>query len=522
MIVFKGGVMDQLAEVQTDTSDVTEPEKAQAKLALAVFGADTNYEQAAQTQREFIDSGNQAQHDLEPEAWLVQQLNKYPQLFRDEQEIRDSARDIVSTIETTKAKQSELQDHLARGNSRESWIVKQVEQGATAHGVAQAGEYAASLDQALRQANENMLQTITRSDGQISQSLNLDGFIAERHHVETFNLDAQLKGSNLRAEMRASTEANSVDIVVRDETGKVVRRYQSKYGQDADATQKMFERGDYRGQRKLVPEGQDVANSTDHLECDGIQSEPLSKQDAKTQQEQAQQQGEVNPYDWNTLNRTTIAKQLGKQVLAGVAISGAFHGLRILGRRLNGNKQQTVSEELRELFESTVDSGADVATQVAASGALLVAARSGWLGQALKYSPAGRLANIAMIGIENAKVLYRYQQGQLSAREALDEMSSTTTVVLFSVAAATEGASLGAAIGTVLGPLGSAAGAIVGGVAAGMAGSRVGQAVYEGGKAVAQAAVDMAKGAARAVGSVVDAIGSGMRSFASSLGSLFS
>lgn len=506
--------MNQLVEVPADTSDVTEQNETQTKRALAVFGTDTDYEQAVQTQREFINSYNQAKQDVQPEAWLFQQLNKYPQLFRDEQEIRDSARDIVSAIETTTAKQADLQDHLARGNSRESWIVKQVEQGTTAHGVAQVGEYAASLDQALRQANENMLQTITRSDGQISQSLNLDGFIAERHHVETFNLDAQLKGSSLRAEMRASTEANSVDIVVRDETGKVVRRYQSKYGQDADATQKMFERGDYRGQRKLVPEGQDVANSTDHLEYDGIQSEPLSKQEAKAQQEQAQQQNEINPYDWNTLNRTTIAKQLGKQVLAGVAISGAFHGLRILGRRLNGNTQQTASEELREFFESTVDSGTDVATQVAASGALLVAARSGWLGQALKYSPAGRLANIAMLGIENAKVLYRYRQGQLSGQEALDAMGATTTAVLFSVAAAAEGASLGAAIGTVLGPLGTATGAIVGGIVAGLAGNSIGQAVYEGGKAMAQVAVDMAKGVVSAAGAAVEWVSSGIRSLA--------
>lgn len=504
--------MNQLMEIPPSTSQVPEPEESQAKLVPIVLGEGASYENVAQIQSEFIASFSLAKQDAGLEECLVQEFNKYPQLFRDEQDIRDSAREIITATEEVNAKRADLHNHLARGNSRESWIVKQVEQGAAAHGVAQVGAYAASLDQALRQANESMLQTITRSDGQISQSLNLDGFIAERHHVETFNLDAQLKGSSLRAEMRASTEANSVDIVVRDEAGKVVRRYQSKYGQDADATQKMFERGDYRGQRKLVPEGQDVANSTDHLECDGIESEPLSKQDAKARQEQAQQQSEINPYDWNTLNRTTIAKQLGKQVLAGVAISGAFHGLRILARRLNGNQQQTVSEELQELFESTIDSGVDVATQVAASGALLVAARSGWLGQALKYSPAGRLANVAMIGIENAKVLYRYQQGQLSAQEALDEMGATTTAVLFSVAAATEGASLGAAIGTVLGPLGTVAGAIVGGVVAGMAGSAIGQAVYEGGKAVAQVAVDMAKGAVRAVGSAAEWVSSGIRS----------
>ena len=506
--------MDQLMEMQSGSSHVPEPEEPQVKLVPATLGEDASYENVAQVQYEFITSFSQAKQDVGLEECLVLEFSKYPQLFHDAQDIRDSAREIITATEEVNARRVDLHGHLARGNSRESWIVKQVEQGAAAHGVAQVGAYAASLDQALRQANESMMQTITRSDGQISQSLNLDGFIAERHHVETFNLDAQLKGSSLRAEMRASTEANSVDIAIKDGSGKIVQRYQSKYGQDADATQSMFERGDYRGQRKLVPEGQDVTNSTDHLECDGIKSEPLSKQDAKAQQEQAQQQGEVNPYDWNTLNRTVIAKQLGQQVLLSVAIGGAFHGVRILGRRMNGDSNQSVSEDLQELFESTVDSGKDAATQVAASGALLIAARSGWLGQALKYSPAGRLANIAMLGIENAKVLYQYQQGKLTAAEAIDEMGATTTAVVFGVAAAAEGASLGAVIGTVLGPVGTAVGAIVGGVVAGLAGSSIGKAVYEGGKAVAQVAVDCIKGAAQTVSSAVEWVGSGIRSLA--------
>ena len=38
-----------------------------------------------------------------------------------------------------------------------------------------------------------------------------------------------------------------VDVVITDESGKVVRRYQSKYCKDAEATAKAFEHGDYRG-----------------------------------------------------------------------------------------------------------------------------------------------------------------------------------------------------------------------------------------------------------------------------------
>ncbi len=50
-------------------------------------------------------------------------------------------------------------------------------------------------------------------------------------------------------------QKNSVDLVIVDGEGKIVRKYQSKYFKDAKATEKAFKHGDYRGQRKLVPEG---------------------------------------------------------------------------------------------------------------------------------------------------------------------------------------------------------------------------------------------------------------------------
>ncbi len=81
----------------------------------------------------------------------------------------------------------------------------------------------------------------------MNQQLNLDGFIAEQHHVDTFNLDAVAKGSEYSAEVLQPKPyqtygKNSVDIVIKDGEGKIVRRYQAKYGADADATDTMLKK----------------------------------------------------------------------------------------------------------------------------------------------------------------------------------------------------------------------------------------------------------------------------------------
>lgn len=77
-----------------------------------------------------------------------------------------------------------------------------------------------------------------------------------------------------------------------DGNGKIARRYQSKYCKDAKATQAAFGKGDYRGQRKLVPEGQQAGiqlNTTTVIEApDGTTSNALSKEQAKQLRDEAQ------------------------------------------------------------------------------------------------------------------------------------------------------------------------------------------------------------------------------------------
>lgn len=490
------------ADLQVLTSEEYQEEMAN-RIAEDVFQSEDNAEKVAGVIGSFLQSYEQ-QHpnDQALGEWLYAEFKKYPDIWKDEAEIRATTSEVIATIEISNEKKKSLHAHLDQGKSEASWLAKEIEKGATATGAINVGSYAGVIDQSLGQANQKNWDAITRQDGGINQNPNLDGFIAEHHHANTFNIDAATKGSDFRAEVLEPKPGetygkNSVDIVVKDGNGKITQSIQSKYGADADATADLYAKGDYQDQKLLVPEGQgkDIPNSNEMIkEAEGdIQSKGLSKPDGKEWQRKAQEEHEAKQYEWNEVNRIDVAKQIGKQALMGAYITAGMQGARILARRawnsLNGKTNPSASEDLQEFFESSIESAAHVGVQVAVSGALVVAVKNGWLGKWLKNTPAGRIANIAYIALENAKVLFKLNSGELSKEEALDAMGQATVTTAVAIAGAVEGAALGASYGVVFGPAGVAVGGFVGGVVGGMAGSKVGEAVYEGGKAFVKTAV---------------------------------
>ncbi|WP_082002951.1 hypothetical protein [Geobacter sp. OR-1] len=472
----------------------------------------------------FIRSYKDKSADLSNKAWLCMEFAKYPEIWSNEDELNQTAGEIVEQVELFDSSHQELAEHHSKGLSTNNWLAEKIEQGAFASGVTNLGSYAGEIDVAIETANKANIDLMYRNDGQLNQQLNLDGFIAEQHHVDTFNLDAAAKGSEYRAEVLQpkpgeSYGKNSVDVVIRDGSGKIVRRYQAKYAADADATDTMLKKGDYRGQRKLVPKGQseDIPGSTEKIEIDGVESKPLSKQEAKERQHKAQDKAEAKQYDWNEASRIDIAKNIGKKAGAAALLSVGFQGARILGRRIwngiTGRENNSADEDLQEFVQSSLKSAATSGLAVAVTGGVTVAVKSGWLGNVLKNTPAGRIANAVCIGIENTKILYKYATGELTGEEALDQAGSATCSLVGGLAGGAKGAGVGAAIGTALGPIGTAIGGIVGGVVGGIAGSTVGEAIYEGGKKIVTSVVDTIK-------SIGSTIYEGVSSFCSGLSSM--
>ena len=472
------------------------------RTAEDVFGSEDNARNTAGLITSFVASWERHKHEKTPAVWLADEFRRYPDLWTGEEEIVSTADEVVASVEQANADKASLHAHLDAGKSKASWLAKKIEQGAAAAGVAKVGDYAAGIDKAVETANKQMRKTISTHSG----NSNLDGYIAEQHHVDTFNLDAAAKDSPLRAERGGSHGKNSVDVVIKDGDGNIVRKYQSKYGKDAQATRKYLKKGDYRGQRKLVPSDQegDIPQSTDRIEADGVHSKPLTKDEAKRLQEKAQQEQENRYYEWNDVNRIEIAKSIGKQALVGAAITCGFQGARILGRRvwnfLRRKENPPASEDLREFFESSVKSAGHVGAQTAVTGAIVVAVKNGWIKVLKKDTPVGIIVGIVHVGMENAKVLFKLAKGELNGEEALDAMGNCTASAVGGLAGAGKGAVVGAVLG---GPVG----AVIGGVAGGIAGSKIGEAVYEGGKAIVKTTGKVLKGLGEGTVEAVKSVG---------------
>lgn len=134
-----------------------------------------------------------------------------------------------------------------------------------------------------------------------------------------------------------------------------------------------------------------------------------------------------------------------------------------------------------------------------------------------RSTPAGLIANIAAVGIENARILLKCAKGEIGFTQALDSMGRTTVSMAAGLFAAFKGAKLGAVAGSFVPVIGTAIGTVagfIGGAVAYVAGSEIGSAVYSAAKTVASSAKSFVQSAYNAVKSVGAAVCSGVKSVA--------
>ena len=234
---------------------------------LEIDTASENRQKARETVLSFVQSYRHKPEGTLDAAWLDGEFSKYPTIWEDADERKNTALIVVERVQRFEEEKQKLAEYRERGLSRESYLKSAIESGAKAQGVNNVGSYAAEIDHTLDQANKDNIDLMYRRDGGINQSWHLDGFIAEQHHAESFNIEAAAQGSPYRAEVLKPAPGqtygkNSVDIVIRDGNGKIVKRYQSKYGTDAESTKELFEKGDYRGRESWFPKGKEKTSRT--------------------------------------------------------------------------------------------------------------------------------------------------------------------------------------------------------------------------------------------------------------------
>jgi len=478
-------------------------------------------------QREFLDSyaASAASKDIMlVEEWLPQELHKQLPEKTDE-EIREMSSEIIDSLRVAEEMKVSQQKAIAMGRSKDSWFASMVLQSTSQMSAQESARYLQSLDEAVKNANAAMHETITtKGSGYITPSMNpnLDGFIAEQHHVNSFNMNATAKGSGLRAEVQPlkpgeTYTKNGFDVIIKDASGKRIHQYQMKYGATAEDTIRMINSGNYNNQTLVVPEEQVTAvqeafpnkTVTSTIGDGDITSKPLTKEQAKELQERAQR-GSFMDVDWNDYVAKDIAIGIGKQTgyacLQGVAIGA---GMTIATKVWNG---EPIDGE--EVVETAIILGADFGVKTAAAGALKAASEKGILKVIPKGTTGSTFANIAFVAVENVKVLGKVATGELTAKEGLDKMEQTTAACVAGIATSTKGATIGATIGSVFGPVGTAVGGFIGGTIGYMAGSKVVETVAKGVQKVRDKAVETIK-------SVGSAIVGGVKSTVHGFASLF-
>lgn len=464
-----------------------------------------------------------ANKDKPVNEWLGKKLQESlpEKSFEEIQKITD---EIITTIQLDEDNKASLAEAVANGRSKESWFASETQKATSAMSAQQASSYLTNLDTAIVNANESLYRTITTQAGAVSQNPRLDGFIAEQYHAQTFNLNAEATGSQYRAKVLEPNgngyAKNSVDIVIVDGNGKVVRRYQSKYCKDANATDQAFNHGDYRGQQKLVPDGQQTEiqkKSTIVLEApDGTTSNPLSKSKAEQMRDEAQS-GQWNELNWNEYKTKDLALGIGKQ--AGyAALQGAAIGVGFDVAQKLWNGEEIKGEEV---VETAIVSGADFGVKAAVGGALKVGIEKELITVIPKGTPAGTIANIAFVAVEGAKIIGKMATGELSFKEGLEKIEQTTVATAAGLVTMGEGAAIGAAVGVIFGPVGAAIGGFVGGTVGYMAGSKIGETVVKGAQKIRDGAVKVAKPIGNGIKSAVSTVASEVKSFCSGVAGYF-
>ncbi|NLK77585.1 MAG: hypothetical protein GX284_07745 [Clostridiales bacterium] len=444
----------------------------------------------------FLKAYQESGEEQETYEWLEKQLKaELPE--KTEKEIKQLKDKIISSIEEYNADLEDLNEKMRQGETKEKWFADKLEESVKGVSVNNYGNYLQQINNTLEAANDLMIDTVMTNSCEISKCINLDGFIAEQYHVNTFNARAALEKSDFRAKVLRplpgeNFRKNSFDVVIENtKTGERVHQYQLKFGKNIQETKQLLNHGNYNNQRYLVPAEQaqelqrefptktvtDQLGGTDKVK---VESDPLTKEQVKKMQLETQEGGGYQEIDWNIYNTRELALHLGKQAaVSGMQSALVCTGIELAGKAINGEMI-----EGGEVLETALKTGTDAGVKAAAGGALTVASERGIIAFPPKGTAPGMIAKIACVGVENIKIMWKVAKGELTISEGLEQMGRTSVAMYAGLSAGAVGAGIGAAALGWIPIAGPILGGLVGGMVGYAAGSKFGTAVFNGAKKV--------------------------------------
>ena len=365
--------------------------------------------------------------------------------------------------------------------------------------------YVDTINTAIDNANKTLMESVTTKVGTINQNPNLDGFIFEEHHAGTFNIDAAVKQKSyyaeaLKPELGETYGKNSVDLTIKDDAGKYVKKYSAKAYKNAKESAKAFYDKitgyKYKFQSKLVPIDQvgDIANSVDKIKYDNVESKGITKAEVKDIQNDLQdgnKKGDILNFK-KDVNTISISKQIGKQAMLNGTMGVGIGMAANIGVNLITGKEV----EAEEVIEAGIKTGGSVGLSTAVAGGIKVAVEK----EIIPTMSNNTIGAIAASSMDIIGTACKLGSGEISLGEAVKEVGTSISSAYSAIVSSSFGYTATiAAVGMVglgtLGTVGTVIGtgvALVAGAVCGTVGSKIGEEIANGVGTIAEKVVDKA------------------------------
>lgn len=364
-------------------------------------------------------------------------------------------------------------------------------------------KYFDNINEVIAKGNQKMVDSLITKAGNINQNPQLDGYIFEQFHENTFNIDAAIKDiAGVRAEALVPKPGtgygkNSVDLVIKIKKGEVehiIKKYQAKL---SDNPEKLFKAGNYKFQRRLYGEGHENIGNT-KIEYNGIESKTLSKSEAKVIQKEVQE-GNLNASKQtfeNNVDVKILSKQIAKQALTSGAMAMGLGMALSTGVKIINDKEVNTEEIIVEGLKV----GGSVGLSTAIAGGIKTAVEK----RIIRGATANILRNNTVVGtiafsaLSLVGVASSVGSGDMTLKEGLKETASILAGTYGGIKGGLIGVALAggviASVGTVLAPVV----AVTAGAVGCMAGSTIASSIAKGTTEIASAVVNGVKDVAKA------------------------
>ncbi|WP_063345162.1 hypothetical protein [Vibrio jasicida] len=360
---------------------------------------------------------------------------------------------------------------------------------------AQSELQAQLLENAISGFGDQLAQSITRADGQISQQVLevQQGFLAEAYHTASYNIDAIAKGQpQFRADMDSLSAIDPVtDVQITGPDGSTAK-FQMKFYKDAKATAKSFapERYAESNVAKVAPQEQlsgvkgeahkqalrnqeirpEVAknyrhtadNATDcisHPDRPDISSKPINRKGQGGTEDLTKQirKGEKPKYQhaqeaYNTQQWRQYGNAAKYGAIGGAVSSTAAELVKVMRSDKPLTQQECEAIAGRILLGSAKGAGqALLTTAVQHAGKEMVRTGSKGVAQSVgsQLAKGNIAANVALMTVSLGQELFRYSQGEIDGVELAENTLTSAT----GLAASAGGYALGTFAASQMGAL---------------------------------------------------------------------